>query len=366
MKKIVICGGHLTPALAVVEVLGSKKDYQAVFFGRKKATDGSNNLSAEFREVSKRNIEFIDIISGRLTRKFTKYTISSLLKIPFGFLLSLFYLVRVRPSLVVSFGGYLSTPVVFGAWLLGIDSVTHEQAVVPGFANRLNSLFTKKIFLSWEQTKDYFPKEKCQVIGTPQPQSLFKNSAGDKKVKTFLERKGDMIVVAGGSQGSHVINNLVFENLDLFGADLVFHQIGTANYKGDHAKAAKIKKNNYFAIDYVSPEDIGAVFYRAKFVISRSGANTVWDLATLAKPAILIPLAIAAADEQTKNARILEIAGSAIIVNQKELSRQTLKETVQKMEDNLSGFKKSARTFQKTLPKNATEKLVRAINTQLL
>ncbi|MDO8487594.1 MAG: UDP-N-acetylglucosamine--N-acetylmuramyl-(pentapeptide) pyrophosphoryl-undecaprenol N-acetylglucosamine transferase [Candidatus Curtissbacteria bacterium] len=361
MKKIVITGGHLTPALAVVEALANKKEYKIIFFGRKIATDGSDSVSAEFREIGKRNITFVDIVSGRLTRKFTKYSIPSLLKIPLGVLMSFLYLAKYRPSLVVSFGGYLSTPVVFCAWLLGIDCLTHEQAVVPGFANRLNSLFVKKIFLSWEQTKNYFPKEKYQVIGTPQPQSLLEKSAGEKKVKAILERIGDMVVVAGGSQGSHIINNLVFENLDLFARNLVFHQIGTANYKNDHAKAAKIRKNNYFAIDYVSPEDIGAVFSRAKFVISRSGANTVWDLAMLAKPAILIPLAIAAGDEQTKNAQILETAGSAIILSQNSLSRASLKEAIKKMEDNLSEFEKSARAFQKTLPQNSTEKLVQYI-----
>ncbi len=362
MKKIVICGGHLTPALATVEGLENKKDNQIIFFGRKKATDGSSSISAEFREISKRNIPFVDIISGRLTRKFTKYTIPSLLKIPLGFLLSFFYLAKHRPTLVISFGGYLSTPVVFCAWLLGIDSITHEQAVVPGFANRLNSLFVKKIFLSWAGTRDYFPKEKCEVIGTPQSETLIKKSAGDKKVRSAISKKGDMIAILGGSQGSHVINQFVFKNLDLFNNFQVFHQIGTANYKGDYGKSAAIKKNNYFSIDYISPEDIGAVMSRAKFIISRSGANTVWDLATLAKPAILIPLPIAAAGEQTKNAQILETAGSTIIVSQKDLSRATLKEAIKKMEDNLLKFEKNAKVFKKTLPQNSTQKLINAIN----
>lgn len=362
MKKIIITGGHLTPALATVDSLENKKDYQIIFFGRKIATDGSNNLSAEYREVTKSNIKFVDIISGRLTRKFTKYTIPSLLKIPLGFFLSFVYLVKYRPALIVSFGGYLSTPVVFCAWLLGIDSITHEQAVTPGLANRLNSLFVKKIFLSWEQTKNYFPKEKCQVIGTPQLPSLLKKSASDQKVETFLKRKGNMVAIIGGSQGSHAINSLIFENLDLFDKDLVFHQIGTANHKNDHAKAVKIKKNNYFSIDYISPQDIGAVMSRAKFVISRSGANTVWDLASLAKCAVLIPLPIAAGDEQTKNARILQIAGSAIIIDQEDLARASLKEAIEKMEDNLLEFEKNAKVFQKTLPKNSNGKMINAIS----
>lgn len=357
MKKIVICGGHLTPALATIDGLENKKDCQIIFFGRKIATDGSNSMSAEFREITRRNIPFVDTISGRLTRKFTRYTIPSLLKIPLGFLLSLVFLIKYRPSLVISFGGYLSLPIIFSSWLLGIDCVTHEQAVVPGVANRINSLFVKKIFLSWDQTKEYMPSEKCKVIGTPASSSL-SQTPSDKKIKTFLAKKGNLILVIGGSQGSHVINNLIFDNLDLFGKDFVFHQIGTANYKNDHAKAAKIKKNNYFSIDYISPHDIGAVFKRAKFIISRSGANTVWDLASIARCAILIPLPIAAGDEQTKNAQVLETAGSAIIISQKDLSRATLKEAIEKMEDNLSEFAKNAKVFQKTLPQNPTGKLI--------
>ncbi|MBI2598848.1 UDP-N-acetylglucosamine--N-acetylmuramyl-(pentapeptide) pyrophosphoryl-undecaprenol N-acetylglucosamine transferase, partial [Candidatus Curtissbacteria bacterium] len=111
--------------------------------------------------------------------------------------------------------------------------------------------------------------------------------------------------------------------------------------------------------------DIGALLTRSKLIISRSGANTVWDLAALAKPAILIPLPIAAGDEQTKNARILETAGSAIIISQKDLSRQTLKEAIAKINENLPDFEKNAKAFQKTLPQNSAEKLIQYITSTL-
>lgn len=361
MKKVVIVGGHLTPALAVADGLAQKKNYRVIFFGRKKATDGSNNLSAEYREVTKREIPFVAIIAGRLTRKFTKYTIPSLLKIPLGFLLSFLYLLKYRPGTVIAFGGYLSTPVIFSAWLLGIDSITHEQAAVPGLANRINSLFVKKIFLSWPGVRGEFPVEKCEVIGTPAAGLLSRKSSSDKKLNSFVSKGGDMVVVLGGSQGSHAINGFIFKNLDLFGSYNILHQLGTADYLGDHAKASTISKNTYLAVDYISPEDLGAVLHHAKFVISRSGANTVWDLAALTKPAIFIPLPIAAGDEQTKNARILETAGSAIILNQKGLSRQTMKESIAQMEKDLANFEKNAKAFQKTLPQNATQKLTKWI-----
>ncbi|MEX2028337.1 MAG: UDP-N-acetylglucosamine--N-acetylmuramyl-(pentapeptide) pyrophosphoryl-undecaprenol N-acetylglucosamine transferase [Candidatus Curtissbacteria bacterium] len=360
MKKIVIVGGHLTPALAVADALAEKKNYRVIFFGRKKATDGSDNLSAEFREVTKRDIPMVDIVSGRLTRKLTKYTIPSLLKIPLGFLLSFLYLIKYRPGTVIAFGGYLSTPVIFSAWLLGIDSITHEQAVTPGLANKINSLFVKKIFLSWPGAQKEFPGEKSEVIGTPQP-ALSKKSPGNEKLKSFVTKKGDLLVILGGSQGSHAINRFIFKNLDLFSSYNILHQLGMADYLGDHAKASTIRKNNYLAVDYISPEDLGAVLSGAKFIISRSGANTVWDLAALAKPAIFIPLPIAAGDEQTKNAQILETAGSAIILSQKDLSRQTMKKNLVRMEKDTKEFEKNAKIFQKTLPQNAAEKLINAI-----
>src|SRR3990167_7554123 len=106
MKKVAICGGHLTPTLALIEELRKKKAIEIIFFGRKYATEGSKSLSAEYQTIKNLSIDFYPILAGRLQRKFTKYTIPALLKIPIGFLQSVVYLIKIRPSLVVSFGGY--------------------------------------------------------------------------------------------------------------------------------------------------------------------------------------------------------------------------------------------------------------------
>ena len=108
------------------------------------------------------------------------------------------------------------------------------------------------------------------------------------------------------------------------------------------------------AVDYLGGDNIGAVINRADLVISRSGANTVWDLAILAKSAILIPLPISAGGEQDANAKILEKAGSAIVLNQKDLTSQILKQKIEYMFKNLPKFQQSAETFSKTLPKSAS------------
>ncbi|OGD97192.1 hypothetical protein A3A49_02305 [Candidatus Curtissbacteria bacterium RIFCSPLOWO2_01_FULL_38_11b] len=361
MKEIVITGGHLTPALSLIENLKEKKEIRLYFLGRKYSTEGSKNLSAEYQIISKLNIHFHSITAGRIQRKFTEFTIPALLKIPVGFIQSFIYLLKKRPNLIVAFGGYLSFPVVFTGWILGIKSVTHEQSTKPGIANKLNSLFVEKIYLSWPGTQKYFAKDKSQVIGNLTRQAIFKKNASDVRIQKFLKTNRKLIFVTGGNQGSHFINKLIFKLLPQLSDYQIIHQVGTANYHGDLDIANKIKYQNYHAIDYIKEDDIGAAYSRSDLVISRSGANTVWDLATLAKVAILVPLPISASGEQKANAQILEEAGSAIVANQENLNTSNLREKIDYIMGNYPKFQKNAQIFQKTLPQNANQTLASEI-----
>jgi len=361
MKKIVVCGGHLTPALALIDRLQKVKDLEILFFGRKYTAEGSQSLSAEYQIITSQKIRFFPITTGRLQRKFTRFTIPSLLKLPIGFIQSLVYLILHRPNLIISFGGYLSVPVVFSGWLLGVSSISHEQTVKPGLATRINSLFVKKIFLSWAKSAKFLPEEKCQVVGNLTRKSIFEKVAKSTQIRNFLKISENLILVAGGNQGSHFLNKFVFANLDLFNKFFLVHQVGTVNYHGDFNRAKAIKRKNYLAVDYLGPQDFGAVLTRAKIVISRSGANTVWELALCKKPSILIPLPISAGGEQLENAQILSGAHFAKIISQADLSPTHLKKAIDEILENYSDYQSSADKFQKTLPKDATAKLVRYI-----
>ena len=361
MKKIVICGGHLTPALALIEEFQSKKDIQLSFLGRKFSTEGSKNLSAEYQSITKLPVKFYSLTAGRLQRKFTKFTIPALLKIPIGFIQSFIYLIIIRPNLVISFGGYLSLPVVFSAWLLGIRSITHEQSITLGLANKINSLFVKKTYLSWNKSAEQLNTANYKVIGNLTRTLVLKKEASDQKINEFLKNKKKIIFVTGGNQGSHFLNQMVFSLMPELKDYAIFHQVGTANFKGDLDHSKGIKEENYFAQSYLDSKNIGAVFQRADLVISRSGANTVWDLAILAKVSILIPLPIAAAGEQEANAKILERAKSAILLDQKATSSQVLKQKIDYIFRSLPKFQKNAQAFSKTLPKNATQILTSQI-----
>lgn len=357
MKKIIICGGHLTPAISLIEELEKEKDISIRFIGRKYATEGSKKLSQEYKIVSKKRIKFYQISAGRLQRKFTKFTIPSLLKIPIGFLQSFIYLLITRPNIVVSFGGYVSCPVVISAWLLGIKSITHEQSIVPGIANKINSLFVDKIFLSWPESASYFNKNKTKVIGNLIRKDIFNAKSVNKKIGGFLDQSKKLIYITGGNQGSHFINTFIFHSINIFSDYNLIHQLGATNYQGDLEKSNNLKLKNYLPIDFVDADSIGAVLEKAEFVISRSGANTVWELAALAKPSILIPLPIAAGNEQFYNAKILESAGSAIIIEEKNVNSIKVNEAIKNFEKNLTLYKNAAIKFQKTIPKDASIKL---------
>jgi len=361
MKKVAICGGHLTPALALIEQLEKVKGVEIIFFGRKYAAEGAKNPSIEYKLIKQRNIKFIAITAGRLQRKFTIHTPKSLVRVPGGFAQAIFHLKREKPAVVVSFGGYVGLPVVLSAKLLGIKTIIHEQSVIPGLANKISAKICDKIFISWQKTAKHFPPEKTLLIGNLIRTNVYKKDASSKKIGDFISRSKNLIFVTEGNQGSHFINTLIFKSLPKIKHYQIIHQVGSLNFKGDFDIAEEKLNDSYFPADYLINSDFGAAINSAKIVICRSGANTIWEVATLAKVAILIPLPISASGEQYENARILKEAGSAVILDQKETTPETLILTLKQIEANYKKFQSFAKILSTKMPKNASLKLAEAV-----
>ena len=167
--KVVMTGGHAaTTAIAVVEEIKAKRlDWGLTWIGVKKAIEGKTVQTLESEALPKLGVKFITIITGRAQRRFTIHTIPSLLKIPAGFVQSFYHLVKIKPNVVVSFGGFASIPVVVDAKILGIPIIIHEQTSVIGRANGFSSQIADKIALARSESLKYFPKEKSVVIGNP-------------------------------------------------------------------------------------------------------------------------------------------------------------------------------------------------------
>jgi UDP-N-acetylglucosamine--N-acetylmuramyl-(pentapeptide) pyrophosphoryl-undecaprenol N-acetylglucosamine transferase len=229
--KIVITGGHHSSAIPVVKLLKKEhKKVQIFWIGHKHSQKGNRENTLEYIEITKNKIPFFDLKAGKF---YKANSIFHYLKLPLGFLHSLYLLLKIRPDMIMSFGGYLAAPVVFTGWLLRIPSVTHEQTVVTGYANKLISKFSKRILVSWKDSVKYFPSEKVRYSGLPLRESIFEVLTNNFEVDNGLP----YILVIGGKTGSHLINTLIEDSLEtLLSFANVIHQTGDHTQLKDYER----------------------------------------------------------------------------------------------------------------------------------
>lgn len=317
MKTLIFTGGHHTSSLVVAKTL-KNQGWNIVWFGHRHTSLGDKADSGEFIDVTKANIEFVNLKAGKLYRSFH---IIKLLRIPYGFFQAYYELLKRRQSVkgVVSFGGYLAVPTVLAAKLLGIPVITHEQTVVGGWANKLIGKYSQKILLTWPESQKYYKSNKTVIVGLP-----LRPEVSNLINKTKSSNHRPVIYITGGKQGSHVINKIIFEAIDeLCEKYTVIHQTGNSTHFNDSQIASEIKNKYYEYFSYGSEEAVAA-FEKADVVIGRSGAHTCYELGILGKKSVLIPIPWSSHDEQYKNAQVLEKSKIAVILPQNKLDKQSL------------------------------------------
>jgi len=323
-NKLVLTGGHAaTTAVAVVEEIRDRGyDWKLYWIGVKNAIEGKKVVTLESEVLPRLGVKFLALTTGRLQRKFTLYTIPSYLKIPVGFVQSLYYLVKTKPKAVLSFGGFASFPVVFNAKLLGIPVIIHEQTSAAGRANLAASPFATKIALARAESKKYFKNSDCIVTGNPVMKEIGSVISG-KNSKSM-----PTIYITGGSRGSQSINGAVEQILKaLLSKYKVIHQTGGIDYlkfSDIKQKLPQALRDNYEVFVRVNPLAISEIYSKASVIVSRAGANTVSEIMLIKKPSVLVPLPISYLDEQTKNAEIASKWGIAKIIAQSTLTPQKL------------------------------------------
>lgn len=357
--RIAVTGGHLTPALAVIEEL--KKEAEIIYIGRRYASEGDFAPSAESSLIPGLKIPFYPINAGRLQRRFTRHTIPALLKIPVGFFQAFGILIKNDPDVVVSFGGYIALPVVLSAWIQRIPILTHEQTVEIGLANRIIAHFAQKIAVSWENSVNKFPKKKVVVTGNPLRKEI---------IDVKRDRIGkNVIYITGGNQGAHVINEAVQEIIsDLSSKYIIYHQTGGSEVYHDFERISEKletlplkNRENYHLSKWYSSSELTEILKKTTIVIGRSGANTVSEMALLGIPAIFIPIPWVTHDEQRKNAQILASMGAGLIILQKELTGKRLLSTVEILFRNLNQFQKNAAEAKKLIKTDAAKKIAQEV-----
>lgn len=380
--KIVICGGHFSPALAVIEKLKEEKKYFQVYYvGRVKPLEGDNSFSLEYLELSRSEISLYTIDSGRFPRELSLSSVISLARFPQGLFQSFFLLSKIHPQVVLSFGGYIALPICLAAYALRIPIFTHEQTAILGLANRIIARFAKVLFLTYKDTEKIPPGVKTVVAGNPlrlsitssSQSSFIKSQDAGAQFTNFGDQSLPLIYVTGGSLGARPINKIIGKIIpQLVQKYRVLHQTGAAYNLVDFYSLLKVKASlpkavqvNYKLVKHVPSKHVGAILKTAKFVIGRSGANTVSELAYLSTPAILIPLPHAADNEQYVNARMLEKEGSAKVINQHGLTAKKLLREIVNFEKNYTVYKKNARRAKNILSNSAEEKIINEIERYL-
>lgn len=356
--KILITGGHLSPALSVIEKL---KGEDILYVGRKHALEGDKAFSLEYQTIKNLGIPFFPITTGKLQRKFTRHTTSSFLKFPLGFFQSFFVLKRFKPDVVLGFGSYVSLPIIIISSILKIPVVIHEQTLEAGFANKLSARFAAKICISFESSKRFFPLKKVVLTGNPLRKEIIAVSK--------MENKGlPLLYITGGSLGSHFINNLVKDTVKKLLKDFqVLHQTGDAKEYQDFDTLLRIKNElpengeNYTVRKFLTPAESAEALKKADLVVARAGINTVSELLFLGKPSLLIPLPFTQNNEQLKNAQFLKTLGLGEILEQKKITTEVFLHTLERMYKNINIYKENSSKSKGLIDKDASSKIAEVV-----
>lgn len=370
MKLLIVAGGggHFAPALAVIEKL--PKDVEVLVVGRKYVFEGDKTLSLEYQTATKLGIPFKPLTTGRLQRKFTRYTINSLLKIPVGLSQATAILTKFRPDVVLSFGGYVSVPVGLAAYILRIPVVVHEQTFEAGISNKLVAKFAKKICISWGESGKFFPKKKVVLTGNPLRKEF---EMGDLRTDKFKKEQAHVkeptIYITGGSSGSHAINILVEGCVEkLLEKYNIIHQVGDSKQYSDFERLGRLRdslppeiRSAYQIVKFIEPSKVADFLSRSDLVVARSGMNTVTELIYFGKPSLLIPLPYGQHQEQLKNAEFIKKAGLSEIAEQNSLTSEKLYVLICQMFDNINKYTKNADSASRLIKTNAAENIIKVI-----
>lgn len=307
-------GGHLYPALAVVEaVQESDPEQEILYIGRDAARDRD--------EVEKRNIPFAGLPLMGLRRRITIQNIKALWLFWRGVSKAKRMMKEYPSGVVFGVGGYVSAPAMIAGKRLRWQVCLHEQNTIPGLVNRTLAKWCDKVYATFEISQRYLKNPNCTVPGFPLRRSLlemFKNTKSQTN-----ENEVPHVLLIGGSQGAKRLVELakpVFDELDKQGiAYTATVQTGERNFKD---AASFDWSSNVKLVPYI--HNMAEVYAQTDVIISRAGAGSLSEIALWGIPAILVPYPYASGNHQEHNAKAWVDAGAAVCLREQELSSNLL------------------------------------------
>lgn len=315
MKKILLTGGgtagHVTPNLALLPSL-KERGYEIRYIG------SYNGIERKLLE--KAGIPYDGISSGKLRRYFDLKNFSDPFRVLKGCAQARQLLKKYRPDVVFSKGGFVSVPVVLAAGHYKIPTIIHESDMTPGLANKICIPSAAKVCCNFPETLAYLPKEKAVLTGSPIRKELLEGDRLTGLNYSGLSAGRPVILVIGGSLGSVTVNQAVRKILpSLLETYQIIHICGKGNLDERLNNTA-----GYVQYEYVDAP-LRHLFAAADLIVSRAGANSICEILALRKPNILIPLSAAASrGDQILNARSFEKQGFSKVLEEEEMTEETL------------------------------------------
>ncbi|MBT5015962.1 undecaprenyldiphospho-muramoylpentapeptide beta-N-acetylglucosaminyltransferase [Candidatus Peregrinibacteria bacterium] len=347
--------GHVLPHIAVVKEL-QKKAPQTKFL-----YVGSKN-GPEKTYAKKWGIPFKSVPVGKLRRYFSLANALDAIKVPLGVLRASLIMIRFRPDVVFSKGGYVSVPVILAARILKKPIVIHDSDAKPGLTTKIAKKFAKKILLGYPEAAQHFPKEKVVITGIPIREEIFKGGIKEGLDKTGFSASKPVILVMGGSLGAQHLNKVIEKALpELLTFTQVIHITGRGKKIHHVPGNAKGYIGKYKAFEYVDAE-LPHLYRISDFIIGRAGANSIAEIQALKKPSLLVPLgAPVSHGDQIANARVLEERGGCIIVPDSEFNSNKLIKVLKPLLSDKSALKRMSRKAYHPFNPKAAEKIAKIL-----
>ncbi len=297
-------GGHLFPGLAVADLVAGGAAQAVLFVG--------SASGIEARVVPQTRFGFRAIPISGLRGRGWRGSLRLAVQLPGAVARAWRIIGEFRTQIVLGVGGYASFPVVVAAWLRGVPSVVLEQNARPGLTNRVLGRLARRVCTTFPEANEYFPADRVALTGNPvRPLTAPTERAG----------RGFTLLVFGGSQGAHRINQGVHEAAQMLREAIpdlsIIHQTGADDCDWLRERYAELGMDAEVR-EFI--DDMGWAYHQADLVVCRAGATTIAELTALGKPAILVPYPFAADDHQRANASVLAAHGAGILLLDRDLT----------------------------------------------
>nr|WP_289037559.1 undecaprenyldiphospho-muramoylpentapeptide beta-N-acetylglucosaminyltransferase [uncultured Allobacillus sp.] len=266
------------------------------------------------------------ISTGKLRRYLSKDNIKDPFKVIKGVYQSSRLIKKIKPSIIFSKGGFVSVPVVIASKFQKVPAIIHESDITPGLANKVASKFARYILTNFPETVKYLPEEKAKYVGAIIREELFQGNREHAYKFTGFRQNKPVLLVMGGSVGSLKMNQAIREKIKTLTEKFqIIHLCGKGNID------SSIQQEGYVQYEYVTDElkDLLAI---SDIVISRAGANSIFEFLALRKPMLLIPLSLQASrGDQLLNAESFEKQGFASVLQEENLDGDQLVDRVDEL-----------------------------------